>query len=118
MKFRRSLTVSCVCLILFHQFFANSAGVIRSALFTLASEDVKGYIGLRKTVIALDPHFCVTVLVWHNVFIEFLVKVCLKLGWVAYGLPTERASNVILDIVVIAGSVQRMPTWKEHYAQS
>ena len=47
-----------------------------------------------------------------------LVEECFKLVWVAYGLTTERASNVMLDIAVIAGTVERVAARKKDYAQS
>ena len=64
------------------------------------------YCGLCKAVIALDPNKLVSVLLGHYVFRKLLVEECLKLVWVAYRLPTERASNVMFDIAVVARTMQ------------
>ena len=114
----RSSTVSFTCLSLFKYIVTNASRVIRSAaaILTFASIDVKRNFRLFEAIVALDPNILVPVLVGHRSFGELLIEECLELARVAYGLSTEWACNVMLDVGIVAGTVERVPARKKNDA--
>ena len=73
---------------------------------------------LFEAVVALDPNEFVPVLVRYRSFCKLFIKEGLEFAWVAHGLPTEGACDVMLNVGIVAGAVERMSARKKNDAQS